>query len=182
MRHCVDLAVKAAYAGQYALGAAVVSAEGRLLAAAGSTLAGGHDPTAHPEIVAMRAACDAVANRYLVGATLYTTLEPCPGCTGFAVFARFAEIVYGASQDDALDAARRWPHPVFTWRQIRVRASVVAGGAATGLGPAPGPVVTGRVLLEECQGLLELPARLAAQHGDGSADVPGAGSGGGARP
>jgi len=55
------------------------------------------DPTAHAEIVVMRAAAKAIGNHRLVGARLYVTLEPCIMCVGAIVQARIAQLVYGAS-------------------------------------------------------------------------------------
>jgi len=55
-----------------------------------------HDPTAHAEIVALRAAAAKLGNYRLTGATLYVTLEPCPMCAGAMVHARVARVVYGA--------------------------------------------------------------------------------------
>src|SRR6185369_8198040 len=56
----------------------------------------GIDPTAHAEIVALRQAAKAVANYRLIGATLYTTIEPCVMCAGALVNARISRLVYGA--------------------------------------------------------------------------------------
>lgn len=56
-----------------------------------------HDPTAHAEVVALRAAAARLGNYRLVGATLYVTLEPCPMCAGAIVHARVARVVFGAA-------------------------------------------------------------------------------------
>jgi tRNA(adenine34) deaminase len=56
----------------------------------------GHDPTAHAEIMAMRAAAQRLQNYRLTGATLYVTLEPCPMCAGAIVLARIPLLVFGA--------------------------------------------------------------------------------------
>lgn len=56
-----------------------------------------HDPTAHAEIMAMRAAGEKLANHRLPGATLYVTLEPCPMCAMAMVHARLGRVVYGAA-------------------------------------------------------------------------------------
>lgn len=58
---------------------------------------GQHDPTAHAEVVALRAAGEQLANYRLTGSTLYVTLEPCLMCVGAIVHARVARLVYGAS-------------------------------------------------------------------------------------
>jgi guanine deaminase len=59
------------------------------------------DPTAHAEVVAIRAACQAVGDFSLAGATLYTSCEPCPLCLSAALWARVDRIVYAADRDDA---------------------------------------------------------------------------------
>ncbi|NUU22424.1 MAG: nucleoside deaminase, partial [Streptomycetaceae bacterium] len=165
MRPCIELAKTAAHEGQYPLGALVLSRDGKVLGAAGSTLRTSIDPAAHPELTALRTACDQVRSRYLDGAVLYTTLEPCPMCTAAAVFARLAGIVFGASQQDALEAAPLHPHPDLTWRQIAVPAATVAAAER----PVPldrDPVhVTGGVLAGPCRALLALAARLYAAPG-----------------
>jgi tRNA(adenine34) deaminase len=60
-----------------------------------------HDPTAHAEIQALRAAAARLGNYRLPGATLYVTLEPCPMCAGAMVHARVARLVYGAPDPQA---------------------------------------------------------------------------------
>lgn len=82
--------------GEVPIGAVVVS-DGELLAAAGNRNLGDVDPSAHAEIVALRAAGRAVANHRLPGATLYVTVEPCVMCMGAALHARVARIVYGCT-------------------------------------------------------------------------------------
>lgn len=68
-----------------------------------------HDPTAHAEVVALRAAAEKLGNYRLEGATLYVTLEPCTMCVGALVHARVARVVYAASEPKAgsLVSARR---------------------------------------------------------------------------
>jgi tRNA(adenine34) deaminase len=82
--------------GEVPVGAALVAAEGNLLAAAGNAPIERHDPTAHAEILALRAACERVANYRLPGCTLYVTLEPCPMCASALVHARIARLVIAA--------------------------------------------------------------------------------------
>lgn len=59
------------------------------------------DPTAHAEIIAISAACEALGNKYLEGCTLYVTLEPCPMCAGALVWSKIDRIVFGASDSKA---------------------------------------------------------------------------------
>ena len=60
-----------------------------------------NDPTAHAEIIAITAACATTGEKWLAGATLYVTLEPCPMCAGASVLARVDRIVFGALDDKA---------------------------------------------------------------------------------
>ncbi len=94
MRLALDEARHAAEAGEVPVGAVVVL-DGQVLArAANRTLTDG-DPTAHAEMVALRAAAKVLGNYRLTGATLYVTLEPCAMCAGALVHARVARLVYG---------------------------------------------------------------------------------------
>jgi tRNA(Arg) A34 adenosine deaminase TadA len=79
------------------VGALVVSANGTVLGEGWNRNITEHDPTAHAEIVAMRAAGKRIGNHRLVGCTLYVTLEPCAMCAMAMVHARIARVVFGAS-------------------------------------------------------------------------------------
>jgi tRNA(adenine34) deaminase len=96
MRAALAQAQLAAKRGEVPVGAVVVDARGRLLAQARNAVVRLADPTAHAELLALRAAAKRVRSERLVGATLYTTLEPCPMCAGAIVLARVARVVYGA--------------------------------------------------------------------------------------
>jgi tRNA(Arg) A34 adenosine deaminase TadA len=87
----------AAARGEVPVGAVVSAADGRVLAVAGNRTRERHDPTAHAEILALRAACAAMGSERLPGATLHVTLEPCPMCAAAIAQARIATLVYGAS-------------------------------------------------------------------------------------
>jgi tRNA(adenine34) deaminase len=80
---------------------AVVAREGEPLAAAGNERELRRDPTAHAEILAIRAAAEALGGWRLPGTTLYVTLEPCAMCAGAIVLARIPTVVYGASDPKA---------------------------------------------------------------------------------
>jgi len=82
-------------AGEVPVGAVVVE-RGEVLAAAHNCPMGRHDPTAHAEILALRAAGQMRTNYRLEGATLYVTLEPCVMCAGAIVHARIGTLVFGA--------------------------------------------------------------------------------------
>ncbi|HEX8130604.1 MAG TPA: tRNA adenosine(34) deaminase TadA [Pyrinomonadaceae bacterium] len=78
------------------IGACVVSSAGELLAVAGNRTRTDCDPTAHAEIIALRAAARQVENYRLTGAVVYSTIEPCAMCAGALVQARVRRLVYGA--------------------------------------------------------------------------------------
>ena len=82
--------------GEVPVGAVVVSPGGRIVAAAGNRTRELADPTAHAEILALRAACAAAGSERLPGHDLYVTLEPCPMCAGALINSRIARLVYGA--------------------------------------------------------------------------------------
>lgn len=83
---------------------AVVVAGGEVVAAAGNERELRDDPTAHAEILALRAAAEKLGTRRLDGTSVYVTLEPCPMCAGALVLARVARLVYGP-QDPKAGAA-----------------------------------------------------------------------------
>lgn len=82
--------------GEVPVGAVVVARDGRAIAAAGNRVEAAADPTAHAEMLALRAAARALGSPRLVGCDLYTTLEPCPMCAQAASFARIRRLFYGA--------------------------------------------------------------------------------------
>ena len=86
---------EAAAAGEVPVGAVVVKA-GQLIASGRNAPIGGHDPTAHAEIVALREAARLLGNYRLDGCTLYVTLEPCAMCSGAMLHARLDRVVFGA--------------------------------------------------------------------------------------
>ncbi|MBX3289560.1 MAG: tRNA adenosine(34) deaminase TadA [Acidobacteria bacterium] len=97
MNVALEAAREAAAIGEVPVGACIVSAEGTLLAAASNRTITDSDPTAHAEVLAIRAAGIALSNYRLIGTTLYTTVEPCVMCAGAIVNARVARLVYGAA-------------------------------------------------------------------------------------
>ena len=82
--------------GEVPVGAVVVK-DGVVIARGYNQPIGKHDPTAHAEIVALRAAAEALGNYRLPGCELYVTLEPCVMCSGAMMHARLAKVVYGAT-------------------------------------------------------------------------------------
>lgn len=81
------------------IGALIVDEHGEILAAASNRTITDNDPTAHAEILALRAAAARVGNYRLTGCTLYTTIEPCVMCAGALVNARVARLVFGARDE-----------------------------------------------------------------------------------
>ena len=96
MRVALEQARAAGDAGEVPVGACVVDEAGRLLAKAGNACVAQADPSAHAEILALRAAGAAAGNYRLAGCSLYVTLEPCMMCVGALLHARIAQLVYGA--------------------------------------------------------------------------------------
>jgi len=96
MRRALGLARRAAEEGESPVGAVIVGEDGRLLAEAHNAPIGMADPTAHAEIVALRAAAKLLGNYRLAGTTMYVTLEPCVMCAGALVHARVKRLVFGA--------------------------------------------------------------------------------------
>jgi tRNA(adenine34) deaminase len=96
MREALRCARGAGERGEVPVGAVLVGPAGEVLAAAGNAPIERNDPTAHAEILAVRAAGERVANYRLPGCTLYVTLEPCPMCANALVHARIARLVIGA--------------------------------------------------------------------------------------
>ena len=82
--------------GEVPVGAVVVK-DGELVAVGFNQPIGRHDPTAHAEIVALRAAAEKLGNYRLPGCELFVTLEPCAMCSGAMLHARLARVVYGAT-------------------------------------------------------------------------------------
>lgn len=86
----------AAAAGEVPVGAVIIGPDGAVLARARNRMRELHDPTAHAEMLAIRAACAALGSQRLTGCDLYVTLEPCPACAGAISAARIARLYYGA--------------------------------------------------------------------------------------
>lgn len=104
MRHALDLARRAEEAGEVPIGAVLVK-DGAVIAEGWNRPISSNDPTAHAEIVALRAAGLALENYRLVDTTLYVTLEPCIMCMGGIIHARVANLVFGAPADPQRNSA-----------------------------------------------------------------------------
>lgn len=95
MQQAISQAHNAWALGEVPVGAVVVK-DGQILATGFNQPIGTHDPTAHAEIMALRAAAEILGNYRLPGCELYVTLEPCVMCAGAMMHARLARVVYGA--------------------------------------------------------------------------------------
>lgn len=119
----------AADRGEVPVGAVVVSATGDVIAAAGNRTRELNDPTAHAEILAIRAACAALGQDRLTGHDLYVTLEPCPMCAAALSNARIARLYYGAA-DPKSGGVAQGP-AVFSHPQCHHAPEVYDGLSAT---------------------------------------------------
>ena len=100
MRRALLLAARARDAGEVPVGAVLVKAD-QIIGEGWNQPIGSHDPSAHAEIIALRAAAQSFANYRLTDTTLYVTLEPCAMCAGAIIQARVKRIVYGAADPKA---------------------------------------------------------------------------------
>ena len=109
MRRALDEARQAAALGEVPVGAVLVGSDDELLAAGHNHPIGARDPSAHAEIVVLRAAAQKLDNYRLPGTTLYVTIEPCVMCVGALVHARVQRLVYGAVEPKtgAIESAHR---------------------------------------------------------------------------
>ena len=135
MHLAIQQAQTAGLRGEVPIGAVVVLND-RILAAAANRTITDCDPTAHAEVVALRAAALALGNYRLTGAALYVTIEPCAMCAGALVQARIARLIYGA--DDAKGGAIRTCMQVLDAPALNHRVEVTPG-----------------ILAEESAGLLQ---------------------------
>ena len=136
MRIALGLAQAAAARGEVPVGAAVIDpATGAVIAQASNAPVGTCDPTAHAEILALRAAAAALGNYRLTGLTLVVTLEPCAMCAGAISHARIGRVVFGANDPKGgavVSGGRFFDQPTCHWR----------------------PAVTGGVLADDCAAVL----------------------------
>ncbi|EKE45469.1 cytidine and deoxycytidylate deaminase family protein [Oceaniovalibus guishaninsula JLT2003] len=114
MAMALDQARAAAARGEVPVGAVVVGPDGRVLGQAGNATRALHDPSAHAEVLAIRAACRTLETDRLPGCALFVTLEPCAACAGVIAAARIARLIYGASDPKSggvMHGARVFSHP-----------------------------------------------------------------------
>ena len=128
MREALGLAAEAAAAGEVPVGAVVV-VDCVVIGRGRNQPIATHDPTAHAEIVALRAAAGAIGNYRLTGATLYVTIEPCLMCVGALVHARINTLVYGVPEPKAgavESTQRAHEHPALNHRMTVVSGVLAA--------------------------------------------------------
>ncbi len=104
METALALAVENVETGRGGPFAALVVRDGQILARGTNRVTTQHDPTAHAEVVAIRAACAAIDDFELTGCTLYTTCEPCPMCMGAVYWARLDRVIYASTRTEAAAA------------------------------------------------------------------------------
>ncbi len=126
---------RAMASGEVPVGAVVVR-DGQVIATGSNAPIGGHDPSAHAEIVALRSAAQHLANYRLIDCELFVTLEPCPMCVGAILHARLKRVVFGAA--DPKTGAAGSVLDLFSNPQLNHQTQVQGG-----------------VLAAECAGLLQ---------------------------
>ena len=146
VRRALHEALIAGASGEVPIGAVVLDPSGALIGAGRNEREATQDPTAHAEVVALRAAATAVGSWRLDGCTLAVTLEPCPMCAGAAWLARVDRVVFGAWNEEYGAAGSLWD--VLRDGRLNHRPEVVAG-----------------VLADECRAPLD--AFFAARRGSG---------------
>jgi tRNA(adenine34) deaminase len=125
MRHALTLAERAADAGDVPVGALVVDSSGTVVGEGWNRREADRDPTAHAEVVALRAAAERFGTWRLEGCTLVVTMEPCPMCAGASMLARIERIVLGGWDPKLGACGSVWD--VVRDRRSTHRAEVVGG-------------------------------------------------------
>lgn len=114
MDRALALAQAAGAQGEVPVGAVIAAPDGRIVAEAGNRMRQDADPTAHAEMLAIRAACAATGSERLTGHALYVTLEPCAMCAGAIAAARIGRLYYAAADPKSggvAHGARVFSHP-----------------------------------------------------------------------
>ena len=125
MRRALIEAEVARAQGEIPIGAVVLDSTGAVVASAHNTREQSHDPTAHAEVLALRAAAEALGRWRLDDCTLVVTLEPCPMCAGAAAMSRLGRLVFGAWNDEYGAAGSRWD--LVRDRRINHQVEVISG-------------------------------------------------------
>ena len=127
MDRALELAAQAGEAGDVPVGAVVTDAAGRIIGEGLNLREATGDPTAHAEVVALRAAAATIGDWNLEGCTLVVTLEPCLMCAGALLQSRTSRLVFGAWDDKAGAAGSLYD--VVRDRRLPYRAEVIGGVA-----------------------------------------------------
>ena len=125
MLQALAQAQAAAARGEVPVGAVIVSATGEMLASFGNRTLEDKDPTAHAELLAIRAAAKAMGSERLVGCDIYVTLEPCAMCAAAISFARIRRVYFGAA-DEKMGAVEQGPR-FFTQPTCHHKPEVYSG-------------------------------------------------------
>lgn len=135
----MKLAVEAAEKSGTPYGAAIIDAEGTLLAVSGNTVQKDNDATAHAEMNAIRQAQQNTVNYKLTNCTIFTTVEPCPMCMGAVAWSGISKVIYGASIGDVTTTGGK---------QIMITSDEIASKSFSEI------IVKGGLLKDECLALL----------------------------
>lgn len=125
MSRALELAVDAANVGDVPVGAVVLDADGRIIGEGFNQREATHDPTAHAEVLALRAAASAVGSWRLDACTLVVTLEPCVMCAGAVLAARIPRLVIGAWDDKAGATGSQWD--LVRDARVGAKVEIIAG-------------------------------------------------------
>lgn len=127
MSRAIALALAAGDAGEVPVGAVIIDQNGNLIAEGENRRERDKDPTAHAEILALRAAGQALQNWHLNQCTLYVTLEPCPMCAGAIVQARLGLLVYGADdpKTGAIRSVANIPDSACSYHRLSVLSGIL---------------------------------------------------------
>ena len=126
LEQCIKLAQKAAEWGDVPVGAVIVDRNGNLITEAANCKEKNQDPTAHAEIIAIRAASQIKHNWHLNNCTLYVTLEPCPMCAGAIIQSRISTLVYGIDdpKTGAIRTVANLPDSSYSYHRLKVIAGI----------------------------------------------------------
>ncbi|WP_408648806.1 nucleoside deaminase [Tumidithrix elongata] len=126
MQQAISLAEQAGAAGEIPVGAIVVSARNQVVGIGENRKERDRDPTAHAEIVAIRAAAKNLKDWHLNGCSLYVTLEPCPMCAGAIIQARVSTLIYGADdpKTGAIRTVTNLPDSPVSFHRLTVIAGI----------------------------------------------------------
>jgi len=127
MNRALQLAEIAGTAGEVPVGAVIVNGQNELIAEGENRKERDKDPTAHAEIIVLRAAGKRLQNWHLNDCTLYVTLEPCPMCAGAIVQARLGLLVYGADdpKTGAVRTVANIPDSACSFHKLSVLAGIL---------------------------------------------------------